>query len=55
MLSRRVGNLGSADRTLRMYDAKGTAIRTFDAHPEAIRSISTFPDFRRIALALNDG
>ncbi|KAJ9117206.1 hypothetical protein QFC20_000350 [Naganishia adeliensis] len=45
---------GSADKTLKMYDTKGINIRTFDA-PEAIRSISPFPDFRRIAMALNDG
>lgn len=45
---------GSADKTLKMYGTKGINIRTFDA-PEAIRSISPYPDFRRIAMALNDG
>jgi hypothetical protein len=45
---------GSADKTLRMYDDKGINIRTFEA-PEAIRSIALMPDFRRIAMALNDG
>ncbi|KAJ9104022.1 hypothetical protein QFC19_004156 [Naganishia cerealis] len=46
---------GSADRTLRMYDADGACVRKFDALPEAIRSIACFPDFRNVAVALNDG
>lgn len=51
---RRGSHLGSSDKTLKMYDIKGINIRSFEAS-EAIRSLSPFPDFRRIAMALNDG
>jgi WD40 repeat protein len=51
---RRGSHLGSSDKTLKMYDTKGINIRSFEAS-EAIRSLSPFPDFRRIAMALNDG